>query len=428
MVFREICRLWYPAAVVRRTKKIREAGDWYDSNLDLHLSACQKIPNLLRELLGNLQIPVERIDSRVKTKESFLDKASKRNKNRPRYKNPQVDIKDVVGIRAVTLIEPTVDDICELIRKEFSVDEDHSLDKSKELGTDRVGYRSQHLIARFSDHRLELPEYRDFAEITFEIQIRSLLQHVWSEVEHDRRFKFPGELPAEYKRRFSLAAAQIEAVDRELSNLVRDIDAHLDDMANLASGVSAVNKRLTIDDLRSYLRGTLSRWIETDKLDPSLYSDGSGMVEELARFGVVTLGELAELLSNEFTLANETIIDSSADFVDVLRSAMIVIDSKKYFAIAWNNRWHEINDSLAQALSAQVEELDQMLHQLSIVRLLEPGDVDAAACQMCGRLVSEQSLAPFGAGGSEAPMWCRICWNEVEQEAAAEREADQKKE
>ncbi len=62
------------------------------------------------------------------------------------------------------------------------------------------------MVAEIKDDRIILPEYQKFKDKKFEIQIRTILQHAWAEIEHDRDYKFTGELPINIKRRFRILA------------------------------------------------------------------------------------------------------------------------------------------------------------------------------------------------------------------------------
>jgi hypothetical protein len=64
-------------------------------------------------------------------------------------------------------------------------------------------------------------ENREFEGLKIEIQIRSLLQHTWAEIEH-AYYKAERSLPASIRRRVSLLAGQLELADNEFVNLRKD--------------------------------------------------------------------------------------------------------------------------------------------------------------------------------------------------------------
>jgi ppGpp synthetase/RelA/SpoT-type nucleotidyltranferase len=63
-----------------------------------------------------------------------------------------------------------------------------------------VVYKARHLIVGFNEGRLRLFEYRQFRGLRFEIQLCSILEHAWNEIEHDRGYK--GIYPLSYIESF----------------------------------------------------------------------------------------------------------------------------------------------------------------------------------------------------------------------------------
>jgi ppGpp synthetase/RelA/SpoT-type nucleotidyltranferase len=54
---------------------------------------------------------------------------------------------------------------------------------------DELGYQSVHYLVQFSPERCALPEYQRFQGRIAEIQVRTVLQHGWAEIEHDIQYK-----------------------------------------------------------------------------------------------------------------------------------------------------------------------------------------------------------------------------------------------
>jgi ppGpp synthetase/RelA/SpoT-type nucleotidyltranferase len=81
------------------------------------------------------------VTSRTKSLESFVEKIERKG-----YSNPGKEMTDLCGIRIITFIEADVARVGDVIRKAFKVHEHLSLDKSTELESDRLGYRSVHFI------------------------------------------------------------------------------------------------------------------------------------------------------------------------------------------------------------------------------------------------------------------------------------------
>jgi hypothetical protein len=59
-----------------------------------------------------------------------------------------------------------------------------------------------------------------------EIQIRSILQHAWAEIEHDLGYKTSGEIPKTARRQFARLAGLLELADDEFVKIRSDLDAY----------------------------------------------------------------------------------------------------------------------------------------------------------------------------------------------------------
>ena len=60
--------------------------------------------------------------------------------------------------------------------------------------------------------------------VKLEIQIRSILQHAWAEIEHDLCYKNSTPLPRKIKRRMYRLAGVLELADKEFSAVKYDLN------------------------------------------------------------------------------------------------------------------------------------------------------------------------------------------------------------
>jgi putative GTP pyrophosphokinase len=127
---------------------------------------------------------------------------------------------DKLGIRVIVRFRSDIKPVIETVLA--SLDHDAVDDKLGILGTDRVGYQSvhiDHLRLRENDaNASQFPGTRFWAEL----QVRTLAQHLWSEMSHDTVYKNDDSvemLESDIKRRVSLMAGQIEVADREFDRL-----------------------------------------------------------------------------------------------------------------------------------------------------------------------------------------------------------------
>ncbi|MFG2835568.1 GTP pyrophosphokinase family protein [Streptomyces zaomyceticus] len=180
------------------------------------------LESLMRGLLLSRGIQIHYVRSRVKAKASTIRKLEDPAKN---YTGIS-DLTDMLGVRIVTYFPDDVDRVAEVIRQEFEIDDENSIDKRSLLDPDRFGYLSLHFIAQLKSPRIELAEYTRFKEFVFEVQVRSILQHAWAEIEHDLGYKSSSALPPEIKRRFSRVAGMLEVADSEFQAIRDDLAEH----------------------------------------------------------------------------------------------------------------------------------------------------------------------------------------------------------
>jgi len=98
------------------------------------------------------------------------------------------DITDLAGVRVINFFQVQWVRYAKLIQEEFEVIErvDHTASAQREQ---RLGYLSVHYLVRLGGNRRKLSEYKKFDGLIAEIQVRTVLQHAWAEIEHDIRYK-----------------------------------------------------------------------------------------------------------------------------------------------------------------------------------------------------------------------------------------------
>jgi ppGpp synthetase/RelA/SpoT-type nucleotidyltranferase len=179
----------------------------------------EKITELIIDLLQVNKIKVHSINHRIKTKESMIGKIEKTDLE---Y-NKLDDVLDICGVRIITYFVDDVSRVSKIIEREFDIDWDNSTDKGKLLDPDRFGYRSVHYLVSLNKKRLKLAEYHRFSGCKVEIQIRSILQHAWAEMEHDLGYKSKLSVPKDIRRQFSRLAGLLELADDEFIDIRKNL-------------------------------------------------------------------------------------------------------------------------------------------------------------------------------------------------------------
>ena len=146
-----------------------------------------------------------RVKNKTKLRKKYLDPEKE-------YKFLD-DITDLAGLRIITYYEDDVDRVAQMVKKEFRIDWEKSIDK-RNTEPDRFGYSALNYVCRHLPQRIRDVEYKQFADVCCEIQITSILRHAWAEIEHewyDLKEAYPGNI----KRRFYRTAALLELAESE---------------------------------------------------------------------------------------------------------------------------------------------------------------------------------------------------------------------
>ncbi|WP_255562113.1 GTP pyrophosphokinase family protein [Rahnella sp. PD12R] len=163
------------------------------------------------------EIGAERADSfvkihtkpRVKGVESALGKISRKG-----YKNPVIEMTDLVGIRFVVLLSIDIERVSKIV-----TNSEHWVSS---LSKDYLAERDAN--PKIFDYQSIHYEVRPKSEITFqgqsltcnmccEVQIRTLLQHAYAELVHDSVYKPVGQVPKSAERQIARSMALMETTD-----------------------------------------------------------------------------------------------------------------------------------------------------------------------------------------------------------------------
>jgi putative GTP pyrophosphokinase len=231
----------------------------YQRKRDFFVSLANEVQWLIQECLKRRDISVQSVDARAKDVASFEAKAaspSDYDPEVPKYQDPLAEIDDLAGVRIIAYFPKSLSAIEAMVGEEFDVFE--RSDKGAALIEEgRFGYQSIHYLVTLKESRTRLDEYAEFERAIIEIQVRTILQHAWAEIEHDIQYKSASAIPAEIRRRFLTLAGLLELADREFQ-AIQDQDLAIKDQAKRSvqeGNLSAVD--LVPDAVKAYLDQTL---------------------------------------------------------------------------------------------------------------------------------------------------------------------------
>lgn len=203
-----------------------------------------QMTDLLRRLIAREGLNVQDIHGRCKEVDEIRNKVL-----RKRYTDPESQLMDIIGVRAVLYFDSDVDLVAEIIRREFNVDEANSEDKRSPSNEQLFGYRSYHLVALLNDQRAKSTEYAPFRNTPIEFQVRSMLAHTWEAI--DRQMDYKKEdgqgLSPSGKRLMARVSAMLETAD-DLFNQLRAAENQVQAAKEAMSEEGTEPRRLRWDE------------------------------------------------------------------------------------------------------------------------------------------------------------------------------------
>lgn len=158
----------------------------YAAQRTIYEDFCGLIVMLLEDMLRKGKYKYH-ITSRVKDEKSLLEKIKRKRQESKEYKHVG-DIEDIAGVRVVFYTDLDRKRFVKSFKKEFG----NSVKVTETKG--KHGYSSTHIITTLGEKRSELSEYKIFKNLTCEVQLTLILDHVWAEVEHDVLYKMNSKM------------------------------------------------------------------------------------------------------------------------------------------------------------------------------------------------------------------------------------------
>lgn len=244
------------------------------------------------------------------------------------------EITDLAGVRVITYSRKDIGVIEKIIEENLHVDSANSINKTLGLGSDKVGYRGSHYVVSLGEARNGIHEYKKYKDLKCEIQVTSLIAHTWSEITHEKGYKFEGELPLEIERRKNLLAGMLELADMEMDAYVESFDAYVD---KLQEELEEGCLKYPINSM------ALTRYMawKFPNISPQIFRDIDLILRELGKFGLNSIEELNNLISPDF--ADEINRAEWRSLDGIIRNVLILADADKYFNTAWNPSMNQMN-------------------------------------------------------------------------------------
>lgn len=188
----------------------------------------EHIENVLNDIIQHRGIFV-RVLSRTKDEISITKKLYRKGVTYQNY----LDMNDKSGVRVICRFKEDIEVIADCIRKGFEVLKEE--DKSNLLKLNEFGYKSLHFDIKLNREKTNHEIFITIGDLGGEIQVRTLCEDVWAEINHDIGYKPLVELSSESARQIYCLGGLFEVADDCFSNINRKIieSATLDEYSAL---------------------------------------------------------------------------------------------------------------------------------------------------------------------------------------------------
>lgn len=275
------------------------------------------VHTMLRSVTKEAGIPVMSIEHRIKDEKSLEGKLYRKGDG---YQHLD-DITDILGARIICYFNDDVDRIGQIIEQTFAIDYENSSDKRALMRADAFGYLSLHYICTLPDEEDYPDELRGKS---FEIQIRTMLQHAWSDINHDLGYKSQFGVPRTITREFARLAGLLEIADNEFVRVRDDMNRYTEETRRKIIENDADDVLIDMISLDEYMRSNceIRAFIdrlagiensEINEINPEAY------LPQLKWLKLETIGDLSRMLEKNkeiaYKLAEKTLKGSELDIL-----------------------------------------------------------------------------------------------------------------
>lgn len=253
------------------------------------------VEKILKDAAESTGVRVMAIEGRVKTEESLKGKLNRKGE---KY-HSLTDITDIYGARVICFFSDDVDKFAAAVSKLFVVDEENSVDKRAVLSPDAFGYLSLHFV-------FSLPKNAgyedDICGIRFELQIRSVLQHAWAEMQHDMGYKSAFGTPKNVVREFSRVAGLLEIADKMFCEIRDGVKRYGEEIEEKIASGTAGETEADLTTLAVYMQRNADMLAFTKKLaaacgiEKIAEASSDPYLSQLKNLGINILGGIDELI------------------------------------------------------------------------------------------------------------------------------------
>lgn len=263
------------------------------------------------------------VNHRTKTRQGVYEKI-----DRKKYKFPSEEMMDFSGVRVILYFESDIDKVSAIINSLFNVDDENSVSNESRLSSNKIGYRSIHYVCDIGEERNSLVEYEFISGLKCEIQVRTMLQHAWAELTHDRNYKLSGKLPLNIERKINLYSGMLEIADIGFSEIISAVSAYQLELEgkNLTTSVSQSIDSLSILEFARQVSKEIGLELVELKYDTDEFREK--LINEIAFMGITNFTELRALIPDNYaSVYNE--LDEKTTYLGFIRDLLLFKDFRR---------------------------------------------------------------------------------------------------
>ena len=282
----------------------------------------------------SIKIPVS---YRLKDNQSILEKVFIR--KRDKYKNPYEEVQDKVGLRWVVLLTEQLETFCKIIEssKYWSFSKDRTLNDWEE-NPEVFSYQSIHYVL-IAKQKLIYENTEIKIGTPCEVQLRTLLQHTYSEFDHDTVYKGNLNKSPEVLRYLAKSMALLETTDELLCNAKEKFER-----INYQDPSYPLIKKSN-EIFKSHFKFTENKIRDSEKTTFFILNKIRGVIENNKNFLEDDFNEFIN--SKEFIL--EKIKDKQLYFIEFNQPIILLV----YFLVSKYRRkkdWHPFSDNIMEKI------------------------------------------------------------------------------
>ncbi len=187
-------------------------GEWRDryiASYSLYRDYTKRLEHLMQDLLEQIDLDLFHIESSTEGINDFV----------ARLQNSQEDVSsleeipDLSCIRVILYFAEDLEKVSRLVEEEFTIYPLQSVPFDALRDPDAYGYRSVRFAVSLSPERSSLREWRKYASLRGEIQIRTILQNAWATITKKLPYEEVQRSKSGLKRKLSRMSALLEEAD-----------------------------------------------------------------------------------------------------------------------------------------------------------------------------------------------------------------------